>query len=236
MPNKISVCMATYNGEKFIQVQMDSILKQLGPNDEVVVSDNGSKDKTLQILENYNDSRIKILNFSARKGPIWNFENALKHASGDFIFLSDQDDIWESDKLARALPELQKNILTVCNCYIVDGDGNRKQQETFFEMKHSGSGFVKNLISNTFLGCCLGFKKELLPKILPFPENIPMHDWWIGLCAEFSGPIHFIEVPGISYRRHGDNASSAAEKSKTTLFQKILFRFFLLKALLSKNA
>ncbi len=236
MQNKISVCMATYNGEKFIREQLDSILHQLGTTDEIIVSDNGSTDNTIKIIESYNDPRIKVLIFKDKKGPIWNFENALKHATGDYIFLSDQDDIWESDKISLAVPKLEANILTVCNCKIVKGDGSLLQEETFFDLKKSGPGIIKNLVSNTFLGCCLGFRKELVSKILPFPNDIPMHDWWIGLCAEKYGSTFFIQKPGISYRRHGENASSASEKSRTTINQKILFRFSLVKALLSSHA
>jgi glycosyltransferase involved in cell wall biosynthesis len=235
MPNRISVCMATYNGEKFIHEQLTSILNQLTEQDEVVVSDNGSTDKTLEIVTEMNDPRVRIVNFSAKKGPIWNFENALNHAQGDYIFLADQDDIWEADRIQQAIQHLDKHLLTVCNCKIINGNGEVSQKETFFEIKNSGPGILKNFVSNTFLGCCLGFKKELLPKILPFPSDIPMHDWWIGLCASKYGSTYFIEKPGISYRRHGENASTASEKSNSTPIHKFLFRFSLLKALISKN-
>ena len=235
MPNKISVCVATYNGEKYVYEQMFSILKQLNSNDEVIVSDNGSNDRTLQIISDFKDPRIKIIQFSDKKGPIWNFENALKYVSGDYIFLADQDDVWEDDRISQAIPHLKDHVLTVCNCKIINGEGKISQKETFFEMKNSGPGLVKNFVSNTFLGCCLGFRKELLPKILPFPEDIPMHDWWIGLAASRLGTTYFIEKPGISYRRHGQNASSASEKSRSSFIDKILFRFSLLKGLLSKT-
>lgn len=227
--------MATYNGEKYVYEQMNSILKQLGSDDEVIVSDNGSTDKTIQIIADFKDPRIKVIHFSAKKGPIWNFENALKNAVGDYIFLADQDDIWEQDRLTQAVPHLEKNVLTVCDCKIIDAHGRRSKKRTFFEMKKSGSGLVKNLISNTFLGCCVSFRRELLRYALPFPEGIPAHDWWIGLCAEKYGSTYFIPKIGISYRRHGQNASSASEKSQTTIIQKILFRFSLLKGLLFKS-
>lgn len=228
--------MATYNGEKYVYEQMSSILKQLGSDDEVIVSDNGSTDQTLQIIADFKDSRIKVIHFSAKRGPIWNFENALQFATGDYIFLADQDDIWEEDRLIQAAPHLEKYVLTVCNCKIIDGEGKLLQSKTFFDMKNSGPGLMKNFISNTFLGCCLGFRKELLPKILPFPSDIPMHDWWIGLVASKQGKTYFINKPGISYRRHGQNASSASEKSRSSFLDKILFRFSLLKGLLLKNS
>ena len=88
----ISVCMATYNGEKYLREQVGSILTQLGENDELVVSDDGSTDSTIDILKSYNDPRIKIFINTGRHGVNSNFENALRHADGDYIFLSDQDD------------------------------------------------------------------------------------------------------------------------------------------------
>ena len=95
----ISVCIATYNGEKYIREQLDSILPQLGLDDEVIISDDSSTDNTLKIIEEYNDCRIKIFSNNKFYSPILNFENALKKAQGDFIFLSDQDDIWKSNKV-----------------------------------------------------------------------------------------------------------------------------------------
>ena len=235
MPKKISVCVATYNGEKYVHEQIGSILNQLNASDEIIISDNGSTDKTLEVIANFNDPRIKLFHFSAKKGPIWNFENALKHSTGDYIFLADQDDVWEKDRVALALSHLDQHLLTVCDCKIINGQGMEIQNKTFFEMKKSGPGLIKNFVSNTFLGCCLAFRKELLPKILPFPADIPMHDWWIGLVASREGKTYFIEKPGVLYRRHGQNASTASETSKSTLIDKILFRFSLMKGLISKH-
>lgn len=90
----ISVCMPTYNGEKFIRIQLESILSQLGNDDEIVISDDSSTDKTVEITKSFNDSRIHLLENNTFHSPIYNLENALKNAKGDFIFLSDQDDEW----------------------------------------------------------------------------------------------------------------------------------------------
>ena len=92
----VSVCLASYNGEKFIKQQIDSILCQLGKHDEIIISDDSSTDRTVQIIKNYNDPRIKLIEDCKFQSPIFNLENALKQAKGDYIFLSDQDDFWES--------------------------------------------------------------------------------------------------------------------------------------------
>ena len=93
-----SVCMASFNGERYIKEQIDSILLQIGEDDELIISDDGSTDQTVDVICSYRDDRIKFVRNVNRHGCIGNFENALRVASGDFIFLADQDDIWLSDK------------------------------------------------------------------------------------------------------------------------------------------
>src|SRR3954452_14743734 len=95
---KLSVALATYNGERFIAEQLKSIITQLDENSEVIISDNGSTDRTIEIITSFNDKRIVLLHCSQR-GLISNFENALNKVSGDIIFLSDQDDIWLGNKV-----------------------------------------------------------------------------------------------------------------------------------------
>ena len=112
---KISVCIATYNGEKYIKEQLESIIHQLGEYDEIIISDDGSNDKTIQIIENFKDTRIKIFNHSPNRKTKYKFdlttrniENALSKAKGDFIFLADQDDIWIKNKVEKLIPFFEK--------------------------------------------------------------------------------------------------------------------------------
>ncbi|MDR0620012.1 MAG: glycosyltransferase, partial [Bacteroidales bacterium] len=114
--------MATYNGEKYIKEQLDSILCQLGMDDELIISDDGSTDKTLEIIQHYQEPRVKILSNVKRHSIIGNFENALIHAKGDYIFLADQDDVWTSDKVNVVLAALATTDLVVSDCTVVDGD------------------------------------------------------------------------------------------------------------------
>jgi len=111
---KISVCMATYNGERYLKEQLDSILKQLSFTDEIIISDDGSQDRTIEIIESFGDSRIKLFH-STQQNLIYNFENALSKASGDIIFLSDQDDIWYENKVEKSMYHLQKYGLVFSN-------------------------------------------------------------------------------------------------------------------------
>lgn len=226
----ISVCMATYNGEKFIKEQIDSILIQLGENDEIIVSDDGSSDCTIEIIKSYQDSRIKIFNNSF-KNLILNFEYALKQASGDYIFLSDQDDIWLPNKVGVYLGYLKQYDIIVSNCKVVNQD-LEVINESFFQLNNSKEGLISNLIKNSYLGCCLSFRRELLEKALPFPKDIPMHDIWLGFVSELFYRPKFIEEPLMLYRRHGSNESPTGEESPFNLYRKFLFRYNIVKYIL----
>ena len=223
----ISVCMATYNGEKYIKEQLDSILVQLGDKDEIVISDDGSSDATIEIVESYQDSRIKIYRNSF-KNLILNFEFALKQANGDFIFLSDQDDLWLPNKVEISLAYLIKYDIVVSNCQVVN-QNLEVINKSFFQLNNSGQGLISNLIKNSYLGCCLAFRKEILNKVLPFPKKIPMHDIWVGFVSELFFKPKFIEEPLMLYRRHGSNESPTGEDSPFNLYRKFLFRYNIVK-------
>jgi glycosyltransferase involved in cell wall biosynthesis len=231
---KISVCIATYNGEKYIKEQLESILKQLSIDDEVIISDDSSTDKTLEIIESFKDKRIKLYKNNNFRNPIFNFENALKYSTGDIIFLSDQDDIWEDSKLEMMKKYLKYYDLVVSDCSIVDAN-LKIIENSFFELRNSGPGFLKNLYKNTYLGCCMAFNRKILKIALPFPNNIPMHDIWLGMVGEIFGSTIFIEDKLVKYRRHGNNASPTSEKSKYSLVKKIKDRYNLLIALLLRK-
>lgn len=226
---KISVCIATYNGELYLKEQLHSILSQLGTDDEIVVSDDGSTDSTLDIVNGVNDSRIRLVfNCAYKRGPVGNFENALYHCTGDVIFLSDQDDVWFPDKVTECIKylSLPDVLMIVSDCMIVNGEGDLLN-ESFF--KHYGirQSLISNLAKNSFMGCCMAFHRAVLDKALPFPSNVPMHDWWLGLNATMMGRVEFFNKPLIKYRRHGLNVSTSTEISNHSIQKKISDRFFL---------
>lgn len=221
----ISVCMATYNGEKYIKDQLLSILKQIGSNDEIIISDDLSRDKTIEIIESLNDGRIKIF-FNKNKGYTNNFQNAIQQASGDYIFLSDQDDIWVDNKLEIMSALLLKYDFVVSDAKLV----NNKLENlgsTYFELRGGGeNGFMNNLKKLKYIGCCMAFRKVILKKVLPFPHNTELcpHDFWIALISEFYYKTHVIKEPLLLYRRHGENISSHI--SVTSFIFKIQFRIY----------
>lgn len=203
-----SVCIATYNGERYLRGQLESILKQLSRDDELIISDDNSKDSTLDIVRSFNDNRIRIVKGPAKGHPRYNFENALRHCKGDFVFLCDQDDLWMDNKVEVFSEHLNDNDLVVSDCSIIDDKGNERVA-SFQSLKSPKQlGFWRNLINNHYLGCCMAFRRELLDIILPFPGNIAQHDIWIGLCAEaFNKRIRFIPERLMGYRRYDQNFS-----------------------------
>ena len=167
----VSVCIASYNGCKYMKEQLISILSQLSCDDEIIVSDDGSCDGTLEIVSNMEDSRIKeVLNIE-KHGVVPNFENAIKYASGDYIFLCDQDDLWVENKVKTCVEALQSVDLVVHNSLLMDGVGNVSDID-FFSLRKSTAGYWKNLYKNSFIGCCMAFRREILDYVLPFPEHI----------------------------------------------------------------
>lgn len=202
---KISVCMATRNGERFIGRQLASILPQLGPDDEVVISDDTSTDDTVSIIKGIADPRIRLHEGNVFFSPTFNFENALGKATGDIIILSDQDDIWLENKVAIIRERFLRQPVPI---YLVMLDGCVIDEEekviapSIFEKINAGKGLLKNIYDNTYMGCCLAFSRELLMIALPFPRQIPMHDMWLGLLAEIFGEVDFVAVKTICYRKH----------------------------------
>lgn len=220
----ISVCMATYNGEKYLKEQIDSILIQLSIEDELIISDDGSMDTTLSILASYNDPRIHYMENKGKHGVVSNFENALKHAVGDYIFLCDQDDIWNYDKVKIVISKLKTNDLVVHDAELIDKDG-KSMKKNYYSLMHQGTGFLSNLIKTRFLGCCMAFTKEVKEACLPFPKGIAGHDFWIGIYSILKFKVIFIDDILIKYRRHENNVSFSSEKSKNSLYKK----FFLIR-------
>ncbi|MBQ9764497.1 MAG: glycosyltransferase family 2 protein [Phascolarctobacterium sp.] len=226
----ISVCIATYNGEKYIREQIESILKNITSSDEVIVSDDGSTDKTLKILEEYclKNNNIKILN-GPKLGVVRNFENAIENASGDIIFLSDQDDIWMENKVSFIKEVFEKSDcwLVVHDATLIDKRG-KEIDTSFFSLRNSGSGLVKNFYKNSYIGCCMAFKKELVGLVCPFPEKIPMHDWWIGIVSDLYSKTVFVNNKLIGYRRHGSNVTGLKHLSLKKMLKNRALLFFAL--------
>lgn len=230
---KVSVAMVSYNGEKYIKEQLDSIFPQLEAQDEVIISDDGSDDKTLKILEEYQkcEERLRVVS-GPGNGVKKNVENALKHCQGDIIFLADQDDIWKPNKVERVLQvmEEQQSMLVVHDAEVFHENLKEISMESFLTFRNAKAGVWKNIWKNGYIGCCMAFRKEVLEKVIPIPNTIEMHDQWIGILSDFYfGKSTFLKEPLLSYRRHGENSSSMQHYKIPRMIRNrfvFLWRFF----------
>lgn len=226
---QISICLATYNGSHYLLNQIESILVQLKLGDELIVSDDGSTDETLTLLATY-ENRIKIIAHARIGGVVANFERVLASAQGDVIVLADQDDVWLPGRLDRIRKEIENADVLLLNAKIVDENLN-DSGTTLFNVIGIRIGFRVNFVKNGFVGCCMAFRKDVLKIALPFPPNLPWHDWYIGLIGELFFRVKRIEEPYLLYRRHGHNFSETGSESSNGLCKKLAIRFWILNAL-----
>jgi GT2 family glycosyltransferase len=204
----VSVCMATYNGARYLRLQLDSVLAQLGPQDELLVQDDSSTDETLDIVASYADPRVEVLQNVSNLGVISTFERCLSRARRPIVLLCDQDDEWLPGKVDAMVAAFADPHVTgvVTDAVIVDEDGNLTG-ESIFAYLRSGPGVVHNYVKNSYLGCCLAVRREVLDVALPVPRAVRTHDGWIGITAEMLGEVVFLPTPYVTYRRHDANVS-----------------------------
>lgn len=231
---KVSVCLASYNGERFIIHQILSILGQLTLNDELIICDDGSQDETIGNIKKINDTRIIVYSFLENVGHVRNFERALKYASGDIIFLADQDDIWSPEKYELVKdcfisnPDIQ---LIQHSLALIDSNSlvlsphwnplkNGRQSRNLY--------LLRQVVKCQVFGCALAFRRSLLDVILPFPKHVYAHDHWIAIAAGIFGGVFFLNIPLVQYRHHDRNVTP---KNGLKWYRKLLVRFILIKLL-----
>ena len=224
----ISVALAAYKGEKYIEQQLRSVLPQLSAGDEIIVSDDKPGGQTEKIVRALmaEDPRIVYVEGKGR-GVVQNFVNAIRYCKGDRIFLCDQDDVWLPNKVKRVTEAFESGAtLVLHNAYVTDENLNITDY-SYFKTRGSKKGFIRNIVKNSYMGCCMAFDKSLLRKIMPIPRYVPMHDQWIGLLGEKYGEVSLIKEPYILYRRHGATVTGGSTKLK----QKIRWRAAIIRRL-----
>lgn len=227
---RASIAMAVYNGNKFLKQQIDSIIGQMNKEDELIISVDPCTDDSKAIALEYafNDKRIRVLE-GPGLGVVKNFENALKEAEGEYIFLSDQDDIWLEYKLSRVLDAFgKKDVLAVVHDASVVDEYTGLLSGSFYK-----GGFYskihKNILKNKYTGCCMAVSRRLLEYALPFPKNLPMHDQWLGIVAKSLGKVEYIDTPLIYYRRHERTVTG---RSKAGFLKRMKWRICILADLI----
>lgn len=221
----ISVAMATYNGERFLKEQLESLASQTRMPDELVACDDRSTDRTVDILEQFKRDapfRIRTRKNNERLGYSKNFERAIGLCKGDIIFPSDQDDVWFPKKIERIEKEFRsenKPLVVINDCELTDGNLNSSGFSKVDQIRSAGLS-TRNFVS----GCCTALHASMRPLIIPVPVDHSPYDVWINRLALALGKRQFVSDVLQSYRRHHDNASEWFTSSTEPV--NIIDRFF----------
>ena len=211
----VSVVLATYNGERFLQAQLDSILACLRAGDELILVDDCSTDRTHEIIAATRWPNLVVLRNSVNRGVRATFEIGLRRAGGEIIFLSDQDDVWIPGKRDAVVAEFEidpRCTVVVSDATIIDA-GDRVIEPSFMRTRGGFRADVfGNFLRNRFLGCAMALRREVVQVALPIPKLVPMHDMWLGFVASLIGSVRYLDRPYLKYRRHGGNVSPATRR------------------------
>lgn len=243
---RVLVLMSSYNGEKYISEQIVSILNQEGVNVHLLIRDDGSKDNTCPIIQNFNDDRITLIKGN-NIGCIDSFSSLVKEAVNltneyDYFAFSDQDDVWLSKKLFAGINKLTevkdktKPLLYACNLNIVDANNN------FITISHQNNLTIRKgglLVDSKFPGCAMIFNAKAVQYYNSKPPRGGLyHDHWLALICLFFGKIIYDSQPYINYRQHANNVLGAHHflLSKQDEFKGKLKDFFQEKDTIPHNA
>lgn len=219
--------MATYNGEKYLEEQLDSIINQSYKNIEIIIVDDCSKDNTVAIVKKYQSKFdfIKLFVNEKNSGVTPTFEKAIIECKGTFIAIADQDDIWELNKIEILVNNLEDFDAVYSNSLLVDAQGNslNKSFTTIMNMKTYRSG-TPFLLSNSVPGHTILMKAIFARKILPFPKKM-LFDLWIGFCAASNNGIKFVDKTLVNYRQHETNTIGTRDSKNKRKKDSASFQF-----------
>ncbi|MBO4396487.1 MAG: glycosyltransferase family 2 protein [Eubacterium sp.] len=216
----IDIVLATYNGEKYLPEQLDSLLAQTYTDLRILVFDDGSTDETLSILSDYaaRYENITVYKNKRNLGYTKNFLHGVKYTTADFVMFCDQDDIWNPDKVERTYSVMKnektvgtKPVLVFTDAEIYDGRMRKKrsfQKTTHLNSKKVDLSHI--LMENKCMGCTAMVNRALIEKIERIPSDIRYHDWWMMLIAAAFGKIIYLDEMTLRYRQHGDNEVGGA--------------------------
>jgi glycosyltransferase involved in cell wall biosynthesis len=220
----LSVCMAAYQGESYIGLQLRSILPQLSDEDEIIVVDDASTDATCEEVAALRDSRVVLIRNPENQGVLRTFETALSRSSGRIVFLSDQDDLWLPQKVETVLEAFANDpalMLVTSDAMLIDEGGATIGASFYAKRGKFQSGLWSNLLIGKFHGCTMAFRSVLLETALPFPPGrLVHHDTWIGCVnALIRGKTQYIPEPLVAYRRHASNVTGRVKLGNYTRFK-----------------
>lgn len=224
--------MATYNGRSYLAEQLDSMLAELLPDDELVIVDDGSQDGTLELLQSLKSPLVCVVRNATNVGVFATFERGLLLASKEIIFLCDQDDIWLPGKRAAFVAAFERDprtLVVVSDAQLIDAGGCATAPSFMATRGGFRGDILSTLIRNRYLGCAMAMRRELLIAALPIPRSVPMHDMWIGSLGSILGRVRYISAPLMQYRRHDGNVSPSQRQGWLRMLR---WRMALLSALL----
>lgn len=222
MFKSVSVAMAVYNGERYLKQQVDSILEQLGTNDELVISYDKSQDRTWDLISKYaaDDCRVRVIR-NTSPGVVSNFNNAIQACGKDVILISDQDDVWKPGKRNAMLGVLNDSgaDLVIHNVVHIDAEGSIISTPLFEEFG-IGKGLLRNFVAPRYSGCCMAFPASSRKIILPMPDSVANYDHWIGVVCEAFGKVVFDDRVFLEHRLHGSNVTTSRRKLRVIATQR----------------
>lgn len=213
----VSVCMATYNGERYLAHQLRSILDELGPDDEVVIVDDASTDGTLAVVEGVVDSRVRVIRQSSNRGYVRTFETAMAAATKDVVFLADQDDEWVRGRKRALLDALETRSIAAGDLVLLGDDAPltsplSQRPWKLGPLPHGGSfGNEIRLLAGDapYYGCAMALRRDALALVLPFPDFLTeSHDLWIATVGNTARTLAHVRQPVLRRRLHNSNASA----------------------------
>jgi len=206
----VSIAMATHNGAEHLAPQLESVVEQLRPADELVIVDDCSSDRTMSMLEAVSHSGVRILRNERRSGILRTFERALATTCHDIVFLCDQDDIWlpgKRDAFVAAFLHDPDCTVVVSDAQVIDGQGKLISQSFMRDRGGFRPGLWATLYRNRLLGCSMALRRKVVNLAVPIPSYVPMHDMWLGLLGGAVGRVRYLPAAYLQYRRHGRNAT-----------------------------
>jgi len=217
MEPEVSILLATYNSEKFLKEQIDSILNQTYTNWKLIIQDGGSTDGTLKLINTYANNfplKIQIISNSKRLSACQNFSKLITHAQSDYIMFSDHDDIWLNFKIEVSLKkilEIEQEIdIPLCvftDLKVVDENLNILSESMFkyANLHPKRTELSYQLVQNVPTGCTMLINKPLINLVKNIPDTAVMHDHWISLVATCFGKLFFLQQQTVFYRQHSSN-------------------------------
>ena len=205
----ISVAMAVYNGEKFLRQQLESLCSQTVAADEIVITDDCSSDRTVAIILEFKKRLPICLEINRyRVGFVKNFERAISLCKGQFIALCDQDDIWNPVKIERLITKIGECGVIHSDAQVICERGSIIAESwTSYFRKKKEHNFKEYLCGrNNITGCTSLINRKILDSLLPIPDEMPFHDWWIGMIAAKNGGVKYLHEQLMQYRLHQSNA------------------------------